>query len=221
METTQTNFKNDFDEYLKQNPDFYDSLTDSSYFELADWYTGKYAPEICKERNICEAYEFARWVFEGLEQSRPKNPGTRDHVVKIRERYEGRIDFDKWLEYKDDDLFNLACKTVGFEPNSFKYEEEGCMSRMPQVDYGRLRVGDLLWYRNIEDPHPKFEEVVITHLYGGVVFLRYTKRDDKNEFWLPKESFGYYLGLYPKKVILPKGTKCTCDCELTEFEEES
>ena len=221
METTQTNFKNDFDEYLKQNPDFYDNLTDSSYFELADWYTGKYAPEICKERNICEAYEFARWVFEGIEQSRPKNPGTRDHVVSIRERYEGRIDFDKWLEYKDDDLFNLACKTVGFEPNSFKYEEEGCMSRMPQVDYDRLRVGDLLWYRNIEDPRPKFEEVAITHLYGGVVFLRYTKRDDKNEFWLPKESFGYYLGLYPKKVILPKGTKCTCDCELTEFEEES
>jgi hypothetical protein len=218
---SKTNFKKDFDEYLKKNPDFYENLTDSSYFELADWYTEKYAPEICKERNTCEAYEFARWVFEGIEQSRPKNPGTRDHVVSIRERYEGRIDFDKWLEYKDDDLFNLACKTVGLDPNSFKYEEEGCMSRMPQVDYDRLRVGDLLWYRNIDDDNWHWDEVVVTHTHGGVVFLKKTSGDDQDEFWLPKESFGYYLGLYPKKVILPKGTKCTCYCELTEFEEES
>lgn len=226
-------FQNDFNEYLKHDPQYYQYFTDSSYYELADWYNTKYAPELASEKNIPEAYEFAKWAFDkskklleeisSIDISKEVYPYscTRDHTVYIRERYAGKIDFDKWLEYKDNDLFNLACKTIGFEPNSFKYEEESCMSRMPQVDYDRLRVGDLLWYRNIEDARPKFEEVVITHIYGGVVFLRYTKRDDKNEFWLPKESSGYYLGLYPKKVILPKGTKCTCDCELTEFEEES
>lgn len=215
---SNTNFKKDFDEYLELNPDFYRYYSDSSYFELADWYTEKYAPEIATERNICEAYEFAKWVVDGLEQTSYNNPSTRDHVVKIRERYPN-IDFDKWTD--EDDLYSLACKVIGMEPNSFKYEEEGCMTRKPQVDYDRLHVGDLLWYRDIDDDIWHWDEVVVTHTHGGVVFLRYTKRDDQDEFWLSKESFGYYLGLYPKKVILPKGTKCTCDCELTEFEEES
>lgn len=142
---------------------------------------------------------------------------TRDHVVNIRDRYPD-IDFD---HFTDLDEFAIdVLKENGIDWFSFKYEEESCMSRKPQVDYDRLRVGDLLWYLNIEEPVPHWHEVVVTHLHGGIVFFRRTSGEDKDEKWLPTGSLGYYLGLYPKKVIIPKGTKCTCQCPLTVFENE-
>jgi hypothetical protein len=82
-------------------------------------------------------------------------------------------------------------------------------------------VGDLLWYRDIEDDLTKWYDVVVTHTYGGVVFLKKTFGNDQDEFWLSKDSLGFYKGLYPKKVIIPKGTEFTCQCPLTVFEEES
>lgn len=227
-------FQKDFNEYLKHDPQYYQHFTDSSYYELADWYTAKYAPEVASEKNIPEAYEFAKWVFDKSQKileeishidiSKEVYPysGTRDHTVYIRERYAGKIDFDSWdLE---EDLYNMACRAIGIDLKHFKYEEEGCMTRLPQVDYGRLKVGDLLWYEDISSDVPEYLEVVVTHLHGGVVFLMYTDQDEapkKGEFFLPKESFGYYLGLYPKKVVLPKGCTCECNCPYTVFVDES
>ena len=57
-------FQNDFNEYLKHDPQYYQHFADSSYYELADWYTAKYAPELASEKNIPEAYEFAEWAFD-------------------------------------------------------------------------------------------------------------------------------------------------------------
>lgn len=213
----KTNFKKDFDEYLELNPDFYRYYTESSYFELVDWYTEKYSKEMFVDRSPSEAYEFAKWVVDGMESTNPNRSGTKDHVVSIRERYKD-VDFDRMTEL--DELTNTLLLAARIDPTLFGYEEESCMNTIPQVDYGKLCVGDLLWYRDVDDDITKWYEVVVTHIYGGVVFLKKTSGDDQDEFWLSKDSFGFYKGLYPKKVIIPKGTKCTCKCPLTVFENE-
>lgn len=140
-----------------------------------------------------------------------------DHVVNIRDRYPD-IDFDHFTDF-DQPVIEFM-QTAGLDPLSFKYEEDSCMSRKPQLDYDRLNVGDLLWWSDIEEPRPTWHEVVITHLYGGIVFFRCTDDYKENEMWSPKNSIGFYLSLYPKKVIIPKGTKCTCNCPRVIFENE-
>jgi hypothetical protein len=216
----ETNFIQDFNEYLEQNPDFYEYYTDSSYFELADWYNAKYSKDMFVDRNISEAYEFARWVTEGVPHLRHSSVHYRDYTVFLRERYPD-LDFGD-AEIGEDTEHLLETYGISI-PKVYKYEEESCYNTLPQVSYERIDVGDTMWYNSLSNSVPKWEEVVVTHRYGGILFFKRTKpesEEDAEEMWLPKGSFGFVRELYPKKVVVPKGMKFECDCPFTVFENE-
>jgi hypothetical protein len=57
-------FESDYKEYEKENPDFRKYLTDSTYFELMDWYDFKHGIETSEDDCASdEAHEFAEYVW--------------------------------------------------------------------------------------------------------------------------------------------------------------
>lgn len=63
MENKKFDF--DFEEYKKSNPNWEKYLTDSTYYELMDWYDSKYGL-CCEEHNSDEARDFADYIWDKL-----------------------------------------------------------------------------------------------------------------------------------------------------------
>jgi hypothetical protein len=119
-----------------------------------------------------------------------------DFTVWVNERYDmSKEEFERHMTWAD-----ALEKELGFElPTEFKrkklkYEEDSCMHRMPQVDYNKLFVGAHLYYDTapFDRLGTNFDEIEVTHLYGGVMFFRILegKRMGEEDF-LPVSSFGF------------------------------
>lgn len=142
---------------------------------------------------------------------------TKDFTVWLNERYEeSKKDFEKHF------VLTNALKELPQWLNAIKlcYEERSCMSRMTNIDYNRLFVGARLYMDSTQfgTIGCKFDEIEITHLYGGVLFYKFLEGKHKGEEnYIHKQSLAMYTHIYPKIVMKPSCIEMTCDCERTQF----
>lgn len=135
---------------------------------------------------------------------------SKDFVVWLNERYgKTKEEFGKSME--------LA---KVFSPDGVCYEEEHGAYRLPNVDYDKLFVGARLYYdtKPLDHLRVQFDEIEVTHLYGGVMFFKVLDGECKGEEdFLPNKSFSFWRQVYPKVVMKPANVKMVCDCEKTLF----
>ena len=150
---------------------------------------------------------------------------SNDFTVWLDERYNvTKEEFERRMTRSDD--LEKRCKNLGIElpptltSKTMKYEEDSCMNRMPQVDYDKLFVGARLY----ADPSESllsachWDEIEITHIYGGVVFYKFLEGKRKGEeTWSPKGSFGFMRLIYPKVIMKPACIEMKCACPRVIF----
>jgi hypothetical protein len=150
---------------------------------------------------------------------------NNDFTVWMNERYNmTKEEFEHrmiWADTVEEEFKNLGLELPAeLKSKVVKYEEESCMDRMPQVDYDKLFVGARLY----ADPSESllsachWDEIEITHIYGGVVFYKFLEGErEGEETWSPKGSFGFMRLIYPKVVMKPACIEVVCDCPKTIF----
>lgn len=148
-----------------------------------------------------------------------------DFTVWVNERYDmSKEEFERHMTWAD--TLEGKLKKLGIElpstlkSKTMKYEEESCMNRMPQVDYDKLFVGARLYADSSDSllSACHWNEIEITHIYGGVVFYKFLEgKREGEEAWSPKDSFGFRRLIYPKVVMKPACIEMECDCPKTIF----
>ncbi|MBR4589196.1 MAG: hypothetical protein IKO36_00915 [Bacteroidaceae bacterium] len=134
---------------------------------------------------------------------------NNDFAVYLHERY--NVDKQKMI-----DNSNKYCELLG---NNFEYEEWSCANRMRNVDYDKLFVGARLYLdvAPINKLGAEYEEIEITHLYGGVLFYKQLTGKDASdeEKFLSKDSIAMYIQIYPKIIYKPRAMNLSCCCDKT------
>lgn len=140
---------------------------------------------------------------------------NKDFTVWLDERYNmTKEEFEQHMTWE---------KNYGFElptPKQMRYEEESCMNQMPQVDYDKLFVGARLYMGSSDSllSTCHWDEIEITHIYGGVVFYKFLEgKREGEEAWSAKGSFGFNRLIYPKVVMKPTCIEMECDCPRVIF----
>ena len=151
---------------------------------------------------------------------------SNDFTVWMNERYNmTKEEFEQHMTWAD-----TLEERLGFElptelkskimSKTLKYEEDSCMNQMPQVDYDKLFVGAHLYADSSESLLSvcHWDEIEITHIYGGVVFYKFLEGKRKGEeTWTPEGSFGFIRLIYPKVIMKPNCIEMKCDCPKTVF----
>lgn len=93
-------FERDFELFKSQNADWGKYLTDSTYFELMDWYDATYHLG-SNDENSGEAHDFANYVWERVHENEQRME------MRVQEsRYDGSMYYE--LAYMTrDDLLSL------------------------------------------------------------------------------------------------------------------
>lgn len=145
-----------------------------------------------------------------------------DFTVWLDERYNmTKEEFEQHMTWADTLEERLGVELPAeFKLKTLKYEEESCMNRMSNVDYDKLFVGARL-YADSSDlllSVCQWDEIEITHIYGGVVFYKFLEgKREGEETWTPKGSFGFMRQIYPKVIMKPACIEMECDCPRVIF----
>lgn len=127
-------------------------------------------------------------------------------------------DFTVYLHERYNMSEEQFCETMRMSAGkTLRYEEESCMNRLPNVDYGKLFVGAKIYVDSaaLSSCGNNFKEAEVTHLYGGVMFYKFI--DDEKEHHMNKDSFNFNRTVYPKVVVKPNFFEMVCDCDKTTF----
>lgn len=82
------------------------------------------------------------------------------------------------------------------------------------IPYHLLTEGHVLYLYNTSTYD--YEEIIITHIYGGVVFYKKNNCEDDKIKHFEDNSFMFNL-LYPKVILKPSIMDLQCKCKLTEI----
>jgi len=148
---------------------------------------------------------------------------NKDFTVWMDERYNmTKEEFEQHMTWADtfEEKYGIELPQ-GLKTKTLKYEEESCANRMPQVDYDKLFVGAHLYMdsSDLSSLGPLcWDEIEITHIYGGVVFYKFLEgKREGEEDWSPKNSFCFMRQIYPKVVMKPACVEMECDCPRVIF----
>lgn len=139
----------------------------------------------------------------------------KDFVVWLNERYEmSREEFEQHMTWE---------KKYGVElpiPKQMCYEERSCMNQMPNIDFDKLFVGAHLYMDSTEilSLRSIWDEIEITHIYGGVVFYKFLEGKRRGEEdYMSKNALGMFTSIYPKVIMKPDCIEMECDCPRVIF----
>lgn len=145
----------------------------------------------------------------------------QDFTVWMNERYnQTKEEFESGFDF---DYLNNLLSLTSDELKRFKtvtYEERSCTSKLPNVDYDKLFVGARLYMNSapFNSLSVTFDEIEVTHLYGGVIFFKFLEGKHKGEEdYISKESLAMQINIYPKIVMKPACIDMVCDCDKTIF----
>lgn len=147
---------------------------------------------------------------------------SKDFTVWLDERYNmSKEEFEQHMTWADgfEEKYGIELPHE-LKPKALRYEETSCRNQMPQVDYDKLFVGARLYADSSDSllSACHWNEIEITHIYGGVVFYKFLEgKREGEEAWSPKDSFGFRRLIYPKVVMKPACIEMECDCPKTIF----
>ena len=99
-------FDRDFERFKKEyDPRWEEHLTDSTFFELEDWYDGLHNLG-SEEENSDEAYDFAIYVWDKIHENEPRLE------MKVRESYDG-LGYYTLQNMTEDELRSLLVMIKG------------------------------------------------------------------------------------------------------------
>jgi len=140
---------------------------------------------------------------------------NKDFTVWLNERYNmTKEEFEQNMTWE---------KKYGIElpiPKQLSYEERSCMNRIQILNFDKLFVGarlymdstDILSLRSIWD------EIEITHIYGGVAFYKFLEgKRNGEEDYISKNTSGMFISIYPKIIMKPDCIEMECSCPRTIF----
>ncbi|MBO4531453.1 MAG: hypothetical protein J5767_12550 [Paludibacteraceae bacterium] len=129
-----------------------------------------------------------------------------DLILSLEEKYGiSKADFE-YRVIEQIYLRSLIIKHPRFTFEDYKHSQN--------IPYHLLKEGHVLYLYNTSTYD--YEEIVITHIYGGVVFYKKNNCKDDTIKHFEDNSFMFNL-LYPKVILKPSIMDLQCKCKLTEI----